>query len=250
MVRLLVLGSSSAVTAENRRPTQLACLGAEHGLLIDCGASPCGRLEDLGADAGRIDDVFITHFHPDHAAGLPAFLMESVLRGRRAPLRIHAGAQTVRKLRRLTAMFGWGRMPERFPLRYHSVPRGRRAAVLENGDFRVFAAPVRHVVPTLAVRVELIRARSSFVYSADTEPCAALVELARGADLLIHEATGEGTGHSSAAQAAAAARDARAGKLLLIHTDPRADGGALLAEANRIFDGETALAADKMEIDW
>jgi len=57
----------------------------------------------------------------------------------------------------------------------------------------------------------------SIVYSADTEPCTALLRLATGADLLIHEATGEYEGHSSPAQAAEVARLAGVGQLALIH---------------------------------
>jgi ribonuclease Z len=250
MVRLIVLGSSCLVATEKRRPTHLAVLGNRHGLLIDCGVSPRGRLEAFGIGRDRIGDVFITHFHPDHAAGLPSFLMELSLRGRRAPIRVHAGAETIRRIRRSMQMYGWRKMPGRFPIRFHSVKRGRREPVLKNREFRVFSAPVDHVVPTLGVRVEVLPRRGSFVYSSDTEPCAGLAALARDTDLLIHEATGRGAGHSSAAQAAAVARDARAGGLLLIHTDPYADPKALLAAARKIFPGKVGLAADGMEILW
>jgi ribonuclease BN (tRNA processing enzyme) len=100
------------------------------------------------------------------------------------------------------------------------------------------------------VRVEILQAGKSFVYSADTEPSARLAALAREADLLIHEATGKGTGHSSAAQAASVARDARVGRLLLIHTNPYADRDAILAEAKAVFPGAVDIAVDKMVIDW
>jgi ribonuclease Z len=248
VVKLIVLGSSSLVATEKQRPTHLACLGVEHGLLIDCGVSPRGRLEDLGINRDRIGDIFITHFHPDHAAGLPLFLMELCLRGRRTPVRIHSGAETIRRIRKVMQMYGWRKMPSQFPIRYHIVKRGKCETALENREFRVLSTPVDHVVPTLGVRVEVLPARSSFVYSADTEPSANLVALARDTDLMIHEATGKGTGHSSAAQAATAARDSHAGRLLLIHTDPYADREAILAEAKRIFPGKVDLAADKMEI--
>ncbi|MBN2085460.1 MAG: MBL fold metallo-hydrolase [Anaerolineales bacterium] len=250
MVRLIVLGASNLLATETRRPTHLACLGEEHGLLIDCGVSPRGRLEALGADPNRIGDVFITHFHPDHAAGLTLFLMELCLRGRSAPVRVHSGAESIRRIRKVMQMYGWKKMPGQFPVGYRTVKRGKRTPVLANAEFRAFSTPVRHVVPALGLRVDILTVGKSFVYSSDTEPSANLVALARDADLLIHEATGEGPGHSSAAQAAAAARDAGVRRLLLIHTNPYADGDALLAEARAVFHGEVSLAADKMEIDW
>jgi ribonuclease Z len=250
MVKLIVLGSSCLVSTEKRRTTHMAVIGARNGLLIDCGVSPRGRLEAFGIGRDRIGDIFITHFHPDHAAGLPVFLMELSLRGRRAPIRIHAGAGTIRRIRTALRMFGWRKMPGRYPIRYHAVKRRRGETVLANREFRVTAAPVRHVVPALAVRVEVLPSRGSFVYSADTEPCPALTALARESDLLIHEATGKGSGHSSASQAAATARDARAGRLLLIHTDPYADPKALLAAVRRIVPGRAGVAADGMVIRW
>ena len=47
---------------------------------------------------------------------------------------------------------------------------------------------------------------TSLAYSCDTEPCTAVVDIARDVDILLHEATGAVTGHSSAAQAGEAAR--------------------------------------------
>jgi ribonuclease Z len=95
------------------------------------------------------------------------------------------------------------------------------------------------------------------VYSGDTEPCEAMLKLAAGADLLIHEATyadcdkalAERSGHSTARQAAEIARDAGAKRLILTHFSPRyereedAPMEELLAEAREVFP-DTLLAAD------
>jgi ribonuclease Z len=100
------------------------------------------------------------------------------------------------------------------------------------------------------------RPGKSVAYCLDTRPCAASVELARGVDLLIHEATyTEGLaaeareyGHSTAAQAARTARDAGARRLLITHFSTRyPDPAVLLEEARAIFP-ETMLAEDLMEI--
>jgi ribonuclease Z len=250
MVKLLVLGSSCLVATESRRPTHLVCLGRRHGLLIDCGVSPRGRLEDLGIGRDAIDDIIITHFHPDHVAGLPLFLMELALKKRRKPLRIHAGKRTLAKIRKLMDMYRWRKLPSQFPIVYRPAKHRPQSRVLSNEEFRVKSSPVRHVVPALGVRVDILETGKSFVYSSDTEPSAALAALARGAGLLIHEATGNGTGHSSAAQAASVARDAGVGKLLLIHIDPYADRKALLAQARAVFPGKVEVAADRMRVEW
>jgi ribonuclease Z len=78
----------------------------------------------------------------------------------------------------------------------------------------------------------------------DTAPCAGGRELARGASLVVHDSTfGEDqieraaqTGHSTAAQAAAVARDAQAERLLLTHFSARYEtADALQAQAQAVF---------------
>lgn len=96
------------------------------------------------------------------------------------------------------------------------------------------------------------------VYSGDTRPCASILEAARGADLLVHEATfGEEerdrareTGHSTAREAATLARDAKALRLALTHLSARYSREApeLLAEAQAVFP-ETVVARDGMKIE-
>jgi ribonuclease Z len=96
------------------------------------------------------------------------------------------------------------------------------------------------------------------VITGDTRPCAATIEYARGADLLIHEATfgdeeaerAVETGHSTAREAASVARDAGAHKLVITHFSARysRDASPLDREAKEVF-RETVVGKDGMEID-
>ena len=96
------------------------------------------------------------------------------------------------------------------------------------------------------------------VITGDTRPCAATIEAARGADVLVHEATfgdeeaerAVETGHSTAREAAIVARDAGVGTLLLMHFSARysRDASDLGREARQAFE-QTIVGKDGLELD-
>ena len=135
------------------------------------------------------------------------------------------------------------------------IPEGPLWGRLHKGE-TVLLEDGRSITP--ADLVGAPRRGRTMVYSGDTRPSLTVVEAARGADLLIHEATfgsdelerAKETGHSTAAEAARVAVEAGARRLVLTHISPRytRDAPELLAEARAIFP-ETVVARDGMTVD-
>jgi ribonuclease Z len=233
------------VPDENHDNTHLAVTGAGGFILIDCASSPLSRLKRAALDFNRLTDLVLTHFHPDHVYGVPHLLVNMWLMGRAVPLRISGLAHCLDRLESLMEAFGWDAWPGYFPTTFHRVPDNENAPVLVNSEFRLTAWPTQHHVPSIGLRLENKTTGRVLAYSGDTEPSAVVARLAAGADLLVHEATGEAAGHSSALQAGRAAQQAGAKSLLLIHYDVvNGSPDALVDQAAQAYSGPIALAHD------
>jgi ribonuclease Z len=245
MARLAILGSAAAVSDAEHDYTHFLLVGEENTVLVDCGSNPLGKIRNLGIDDEKIQDIILTHFHPDHVSGVPNMLMHMWLLGRQTPLRFYGLHHCANRVEDMMMGYAWDTWPNFFPVTFHRINERNCAPVLENSDFRILAWPTKHFVPTIGLRIENKRNGNVLAYTCDTEPIPALLELAHNADLLVHEAAGEGFGHSSAAQAGETATRSESKSLYLIHyqvwnTDPR----PLVDEARQTYDGPVILAND------
>ena len=217
MAKLIILGSAAAVPDQYHNNTYMLLQGVQDYILIDCAGSPLQVLLRLGVDLGRLEHLVVTHRHPDHIYGVPALILGLWLRGRARPLRVYGERQSLATISALLEIFRSDEWPLLFALTYYEVAMQTRQLVLDTAEFRILSSPVRHLVPTLALRIEHKPSGRVWVYSSDTEPCQNVVDLARGADVLIHEATGQQVGHSSSAQAGEIAQQSGVKELILVH---------------------------------
>ena len=243
------LGVGAALPDADHANTYLAVVGRDGYWLVDCADSPIGRLQRAGLDPLTVRGVIITHFHPDHVYGLPAYLLGLFLLAATTdyawtrPLPIYARPEVLASVRALMAVFGSQGWPDELPLAYHEITPEPGASVAEDVDFTITAAPTRHAVPSIAVRFALRGTERAFVYSSDTLPCVEVERLAQGATLLFHEATDSDNGHTRPAAAGAIAHRANVDRLVLIHynTSPEAMAYAR-DEAEKAFGSPVVLA--------
>ena len=251
MARVITLGTAAAIPDRDHANTYLAVEGEQGFFLIDCGDSPLLRPQRAGLAPERLRGLIITHFHPDHVRTAPLLLMNIWLLGRADPLPVYGFQDAVERFNAMMDLFRWDEWPGLFPIPCHTVPEEVGAVMLEDDDIRIIGAPVEHLVPTMGLRIENKRSGRVVAYSCDTSPCDAVVTLARGADILIHEAAKDTLGHSSAAQAGEIARRAGAARLVLIHYRPAPwKYDRWIEEATATFGGPVELARDFGEYEF
>lgn len=187
-MQLRFVGCGDAFGSGGRFNTCFHVSSERVNFLIDCGASSLPALKRLEIDRDAIDLILITHFHGDHFAGLPFFLLDAQFSRRTRPLVI-AGPQGIEtKLPEvMEVMFEHSsKTKQRFDLSVVTLaPQERRSF----GDVTVTPYPVVHGEsggPFLAYRVEA--EGRTVCYSADTEWTDALIPAAQNADLFIAEA--------------------------------------------------------------
>src|SRR5512141_2690630 len=250
MLRLTFLGTSAAQPTIQRNLTGLAVRRERELFLVDCGEGTQRQMIRYGTGFD-VDAIFFTHFHADHYLGAIGFLRTLSMLGREPPLDVY-GPRPARRLLDVMLFTGTERLA--FEVRIHEVKPGD--AIRRDGcDLVAFgtdhrtpsvgwalvedARPGRfHPEKAIALGVpkgplfgalqhgrEVTLRGRRIAVTGDTRPCAATVEAARGADLLVHDSTfgdaeqerAEETLHSTSREAARTAREAGAARLGLTH---------------------------------
>ena len=255
-MRLRFLGTSAAMPSARRSNVSFV-LWANRPVLVECGPTVPWQLSRLGLDHRKIADVFISHVHGDHSLGLPMLLTLGQLDGRDWPLRVYCPASAVERLRTLsTACYPSLATTVLERVEWIGLPERDGVELELRDELKVTTAPGRHSVPALAYRFE--RAGRALVYSGDTGPTDTVRDLARGASLLLHEATWSETidgkttaDHTSARQAGRLAAEAPVERLGLVHLHKNylEREAELRAEAATEFDGPVLVPDDGDELE-
>ncbi|MFC1805961.1 MBL fold metallo-hydrolase [Planctomycetota bacterium] len=212
-------------------------------VLVDTGWYLTDRLLACDVNPLDIEAVAFTHCHHDHILGLPQlFFYYGIKGGDRPdrPLHVYGPAGEIQRVVDDACCYlQFDRYTElNFGIEVHDVAPGD---AFELSGLRVTTCEALHAVPALSLRFENATGATA-VFSGDTRYNPGLLELARGAGLLVHEASygpvskGDDIrwGHSGAPDAAEIARQAGVGRLALVHCGHGARTEALAA-ARPIF---------------
>jgi len=246
-VRITVLGKSPAWQDAGGACSGYLVESGERRLLLDCGNGVFGKLR-AACDFTTIDTVVISHLHADHFIDLVpysyalAYSPQARAAGCRPVLHAPPGARAT--FRRVTGAWDAEDLIEQaFDVREYDP-----AVELDLGALHIAFHEVPHFIRTHAVRIR--DDRGSFTFGADCSPNEAIVEFARGTDLLMLEATVEqpedegDRGHLTPAEAGEHAHRAAAKRLVLTHISDDVDQRWARSEAARAFGGQVDLARE------
>ncbi|MFQ5830136.1 MAG: MBL fold metallo-hydrolase [Candidatus Methylomirabilia bacterium] len=284
MAQIYILGAGTPTPTATRFGSAYALAVGGQYLLFDCGPATTYKLLKVGIFPTRVDYLFFTHHHFDHDVDYPCFLLcrwdQSI--GKENPLRVYGPTLTETITERILGEDGafahdWkARVNHPLSQRVHvnrggTLPRTPPSVaakdvgpglVHQGSDWRVTAAPGEHVQPWLdSLAYRLDSAEGSIVFTGDTQPCRSVVDLARGADMMLcmcwddqerMEANHEAKGQCGTVGAAAMARDAGVRKLVLVHVGPHlATHGPMekgIGDVRRVYPGEIIFAEELMSL--
>ena len=273
MTEVIMIGTGVPEPNPNRQGSCIAIIIEGKPILLDCGRGALTQLVRAGIDPALVEQVFLSHLHYDHIIGLPDLLLGSWMVGRNTGVEVFGPAGTTAFVEGLLEAFKidiQGRKAtgtnSRFEVSTREIDEG---PVWETPAWKLDAVRVVHIPNSLGFRIDT--QDRSIVFSGDTRPCPALVELAKDCDLLIHEVlfspeleqTGAPAGrhrefihpewanrvrHTKPFQVGKIAAEANAGKLVLTHLWSEKEEDRLKAEVAAHYSGEIVVARDLMRV--
>ena len=234
--RLILLGTGGGPRPRsNSYASSQVIVAGGAAYVIDCGDGVATQMVRAGIPLTALRAVFITHHHSDHNADYGNLLLLAWESGLRSRVRTWGPPP----LRRITRLFiemsavdirarikDEGRVPFEPLIEPHELSGS--GPVMKDSNVTVTCARVDHPPLDIALAYRFDCPDRSIVISGDTKPSDALVKLAHGADILVHEVL------YAPAVARLAGRVANADKLkesILSHHTRAEDAGRIAAAA-------------------
>ncbi|MFO7849000.1 MAG: MBL fold metallo-hydrolase, partial [Spirochaetia bacterium] len=245
--RVTILGSGTCVPSLIRSSCSLLLEGEEEKILLDAGPGTMHRLLARNIEIDDIDTIFLSHFHPDHASELAAFLFSTKYPApmeRRKKLQLIGGRGFKQFYESLNKTFdNVLSLPEGFFELHELSDSGESESLL--GEFSLKWTTVAHRPESRAYRFTG-KTGFSLVYSGDTDFSDNLIELSSGANLLISESAFPDSekveGHLTPSLAGEIASRAGVDHLVLTHFYPICESYDIEAQCRSKFTGRITTA--------
>ena len=290
-IHVLMCGTGTPMPDPNRAGPCTIIIAGDEVVMVDAGTGGVRVAQMMGAPLPKLDALFLTHLHSDHIDGLGETLLQAWVGGTRTePFPVYGPTGTNEVVDGFNAAYS---IDHGYRVAHHGegvVPMsgaggdgrefetptvGADRVVYSSGGLEVRAFKVEHDPVHDAVGYRFDYRGRSIVISGDTDYAPEIARVAKGVDLLIHEAlqpnmvevmrdAAERANrptiahimddildyHASPEEAAQVASDAGVGMLLFHHTIPPIPSPSInplfLGEAPEIYDGPIVVAVDGM----
>lgn len=199
---VVLVGTGSPLPDKSRAGPSTLIAAGDRLFLVDAGFDSTRNLLLWRVPLDRIQAIFITHFHSDHIPELGEIRLQTWVAGRKTPLPVYGPPgieQVVTGFNRAYALDAGYRTkhhgaamlpPDAVALEPHEIALGAEPTrqALESDGLKVTAIRVHHDPATPAYGYRFDYAGHSIVVSGDTAPDRDLMNAAKGADILVHEA--------------------------------------------------------------
>jgi ribonuclease BN (tRNA processing enzyme) len=224
-----------------------ACLLIETDkkMIFDMGPRSILNMEKSGLDRKSIDAIFFSHPHADHYAEFLVYIFEGSFaykREKKLSLYCPPGQKRV-----IDSILG-------FPI-IEEIDHKTNVKEITNQEIsldetKVIAKEVKHDPKLVANAYRIEHNGKSVVYSGDSTRCSELIDVARGADLAIFEASHiePHEKHMTPQEAGDVAEQAGVKKLVLTHLYPDSDESDVVSMAKEKFSGDVIKAEDLMRM--
>ncbi len=199
---VVICGAGSPIPDPQRSGSCALVIAGDQVVMIDAG-SGVSQVGAMGIPLGRVDNVFLTHFHSDHINSLGELMTQRWANsGKDYPLSVHGPQGTDTIVAGFNMAYGADRSyreahhttavmpPEGGLAAAHAfnLPPANGLVVLDSNGLKVTAFAVDHSPVDPAVGYKFEYKGHSVVFSGDTAKSPVVEAFAKGSDVLIHEA--------------------------------------------------------------
>lgn len=199
-MRITALGTGMP----NQSPSNVAAcflveLGNGDSFLFDIGTGSTDRLAGLEADYSKLDKVFVSHLHTDHAGDLAALWVAGWINGRYTPLQVYGPSGKTPELGtkvhvdHIRDAWAWdvtsraGTLPNAGgEIEAHEFDFSKTAVIYDENGVKITSFPAIHIRDG-SVSYRLDWNGLSFVFGGDSAPNKWFIKEAKGADVVVHE---------------------------------------------------------------
>jgi ribonuclease BN (tRNA processing enzyme) len=193
--KLVILGTGAGpVPSQARHMTSHVMLHEGAAYVLDCGLGVTRQYARTGIPFSALKSIFITHHHPDHNIEYGPLLVLGWIGGMRQSVRAYGPpplAQMtedyLRSMKQTIAFWAEDfRLQPLGMIEIHELPQA--GPVMQDENIKVSSVLVQHPPVTPAYGYRFDFPDRSIAFSGDTVPLDAVAQMAKGADILVHEA--------------------------------------------------------------